>query len=88
MCDEKVGEAEFFLEVLEEVDDLGLNGDIEGADGFVANDEFGFNCEGTGDADTLTLATGEFMRVTDHVVGLEADFFEEFCDAIFAIIMG
>jgi hypothetical protein len=39
--DEEVGQAEVGLEVGEEVEDLGLDGDVEGGDGFVADDEFG-----------------------------------------------
>ena len=58
--DEEVGEAEVGLEVGEEVEDLGLDGDVEGGDGFVADDELGAQGQGAGDADALALAAGEF----------------------------
>ena len=61
--DEEVGEAEAILQVGEEVDDLGLDGDVEGADGLVADDEVGFDGEGAGDADALALAAAELVRV-------------------------
>jgi hypothetical protein len=78
--DEQVGEGEFLLEVFEEIEDLGLDGDVEGADGFVADDEFWLEDEGTGDADTLSLAAGEFVGVAVYVVRGEAYFGEYLCD--------
>ena len=39
----EVGQAELLLEILEKVHDLGLDADIERADGFVAYDEIGFH---------------------------------------------
>jgi hypothetical protein len=38
---EKVSEAELVLKILEEVEDLGLDGDVQGGDGLVAHDELG-----------------------------------------------
>src|SRR5215217_1141493 len=49
--DEEVGQTELLLEVFEEVDDLGLDRDVEGGDRFVADDEVGVGGEGAGDAD-------------------------------------
>ena len=79
--DEQVGDAVFLLEVLEEVDDLGLDGDIERADGFIADDQFRFDGEGAGDADALALAAAEFVRVTPGVGGIQPDGLQEFGDA-------
>lgn len=56
VADEEVGEVEFVLQVLEQVDDLGLDADVEGAGGLVADDEAGLEGEGSGDGDALTLA--------------------------------
>ena len=39
--DKEVGEMKLLLEILEHVDDLGLDGGVEGGDGFIAEDEFG-----------------------------------------------
>ena len=85
VADEEVGEVEFFLEVLEEADDLGLDADVEGADGFVTDDEAGFDGEGAGDADALALAAGEFAGAAVEVVGVEADFLEEGGGAVSAV---
>lgn len=56
VCNEQVGEREFLLEVFEEIKDLGLDGDVEGTDWFVADDEFRLKDKGSGDADSLSLA--------------------------------
>lgn len=59
--DEEVGEAELFLEVFEEVDDLRLDGDVEGREGLVADEEFGSEGKGSCNSDALTLPTAEFV---------------------------
>ena len=78
---EEVGETELVLQVHEEVHDLGLNGDVEGADRLVADDEFGFDGEGPGDADPLALAAAELVGEAAGVGGIEPDQLEEFRDA-------
>lgn len=80
--DEDHGEIQIAREVGEEVEDLRLDGDVEGGDGFVGNDEFGLGGKGPGDGDALALAAGEFMRVFLHVAGVKADFFHEGCDGV------
>ena len=62
MGDEEEREAELVLEVLEEVDDLGLDRDVEGAHRLVGHDEIGLEHECARDADALALAAGEGMR--------------------------
>jgi hypothetical protein len=70
---EEVSKVKFFLEVHQKVDDLGLNRDIECADRFVADDELRFDGEGPGNADTLALASAEFVREAAGVGRVEAD---------------
>jgi hypothetical protein len=41
MGDEKISEIELFLQVLEEIEDLGLDGDIQGGDWLIADDQLG-----------------------------------------------
>ena len=60
--DEQHREAEFLLQILQQVDDLRLHRDVERADRFVADDQVGIGRERAGDADALALAAGEFMR--------------------------
>ena len=41
VSDEEIGKAEFFLKVVQQIENLGLNRDVKGRDGFVADYEFG-----------------------------------------------
>ncbi len=66
-----------FLQLLEQVEHLGLHRDVERRDRFVADDELGLDRQGPGDADPLPLAAGEFVRVAAQVARLQADFFEQ-----------
>ena len=47
----------------EQVDHLGLHGDVERGDGFVAHHDLGFYDERPRDADALSLCPGELVRV-------------------------
>jgi len=56
MSDKKIRQGKLLLKVFEEVQDLGLNRDIERADGFITDNKFGLQSKGTGYAYSLTLA--------------------------------
>ena len=75
--DEQVGEAELLLQVLEQVDDLGLDRHVERRHRLVADDQLGLHRQRAGDADALALAAGELVRIAAHVVGLQADGLEQ-----------
>ena len=60
MGNEDVGEVHLLLEADHQVEDLGLDGDIEGEDGLVADDELGLEGNGAGDADALALGGDRF----------------------------
>ena len=81
MGDEEVSQAEVALELGEKVDDLGADADVEGGHGFIADDEFGAQGEGAGDADALALPSGEFVGIAGAGGFVEADGAEEFGDA-------
>ena len=81
--DEEAGEAVAGLEIAEEVDDLRADGDVEGADGFVEDEEFGAQGESSGDVDALALAAGELVRISAQSRDVEADFVQEFVEAGF-----
>ena len=63
MGDKQVGKIQLLLKLLQQIDNLGLDGDIQGRNRLIADDEFGFTA-GPGNANTLTLAATEFMGVT------------------------
>ena len=80
---EDVCQVELLLEFLEEVDDLGLDGNVEGRDGLVGDDECRLHDQGAGDADALSLAAAEGVRIADGMVRTEAYLFENVDDAVF-----
>ncbi len=59
---EQVGEPELLLQLLQQVDDLCLDGDVQGGDGLVADEQVRLEGEGSRDADPLALSTGELVR--------------------------
>jgi len=81
--DEEIGEAVALLEFAQQVDDLRADGDIERADGFVEDKEFGTEGDGAGDVDALTLAAGELVGIAVEGGGFQADLGEELAEARF-----
>jgi hypothetical protein len=73
VADEEVGEAEFLPEVHEEVQDLGLDRDVEGGYRLVADEKARLHGECSGDADALSLAARELVRKARLEGGIEAD---------------
>src|SRR5262245_19417929 len=69
--DEDVREAELRLQILQQVDDLCLDRHVEGRHRLVGDDQLRAHGERAGDADALTLAAGEFVRVPAQVFGRE-----------------
>ena len=61
--DEEQGHAGLVLDLPEQVQNLGADGDVQGGHGFVGDDEFGAQGQGAGDADALALAAGELVGV-------------------------
>ena len=79
--DEEIRQPELLLNVREQVDDLGLDGDVERGDGLVADDQVGFQGESPGDADALPHASRELVRHTPGQLRVETDDAHEFRDA-------
>ena len=63
VSDKYVGQVELVLEVLHQVDHLGLDRYVQRTDGFVRNDDARVRGQGAGDSDSLALASREFMGV-------------------------
>jgi hypothetical protein len=77
--DEEQGEPELVLQIPEQVQDLCLDGNVQCADGFIADQELGTQSDGAGDADSLSLAAGEFMRKAKRVGLMQPYALEKFC---------
>lgn len=80
--DEQVGEGKLILKVFEKIENLGLYRNVESAYGFIADDEFWIEYQGTGDADTLALAAREFVRIAIYGIGRQAHFGEYQADLL------
>src|SRR6056297_4005798 len=59
--DKQIGNTELFLQVLQQVHDLCLNGHVQGGNRLVTDHKARVQRQGTGDIDALALATGELV---------------------------
>src|SRR4051794_6932643 len=63
VADQDVTEAELLLEVLHQVQDLRLHGDVERGDRLVGDDQLRLGDQRARNSDALALAAGEFVRI-------------------------
>ena len=80
VADEEVGEAQLFLQLPQEVQNLGPDRHVQGGDRLVTDDELGLSSQSPGDDDALALAAGELMGVAVHVGLVEAHHLQELLD--------
>src|SRR5690606_30701819 len=87
--DEHVGEIEFALQAVEELE-YALGDDLVECGGdLVADDELGLGGKRPGDADALLLAAGQFTgEAVDELVGLELDHGEQIARALLDLLAG
>ena len=69
--DEDIGVAVGLLQVQQQVDDLGLDGDVQGRHRLVADDQLRVQGQCPGDADALALAAGELVGVAVAVAQVQ-----------------
>ena len=81
VADEEAGEAVLLLQPADQLEDPGLDGDVESAGGFVGDEQLGVEGEGAGDGDALALAAGELVGEAGGVRRLEVDRLEQLGDA-------
>ena len=79
---EQVTQISLFLQLLEQVDDLRLDGNIQRGYRLVADDKFRIQGECTCDTDPLSLATGELVGITGLVEGLQAAVIHDFVHVV------
>ena len=64
---EQIGQAEFSLELLQQIQYLILHRHVQGGHRLVADDELGLQCQGPGYAYALALAPGELMGIAVQI---------------------
>ena len=74
--DEEIGESVLLLQVDQEVQDRGLDREVERRDRLVEHEKAGVEHEGASDGDALALAAGEHVRVAVVVFGPQPDLAE------------
>ena len=72
MGNEHVGQLLLLLQLLQQVDDLGLDGNVQSGDTLVTDDELGLHSQGAGDGHTLTLTAGELVGIAVQHILLQA----------------
>ena len=88
VTDEDKRNSEFLLQFLDKVDDLGLDGNIEGGDRLIADDQLRFEDHGPGDAYPLALATGEFMGISIDHQWQQADLVHDLLYPVSPLLLG
>ena len=58
-----IGQSHLLLKILHQIQDLGLDGNVQGRHRLVTDDQLGLHGQGAGDADTLTAAAVQLMGV-------------------------
>ena len=61
---EEIGEMHRFLELLEKIDDLGLNGDIQGGYRLISHYKLRANGQGPSNSNSLPLTAAKFVGVS------------------------
>ncbi len=67
----EVGEPQVLLDLLHQVEHLGLDGDIQGGNRLVADEHLRPDLQSAGDAEALALAAGKLVGIAQEVIGLD-----------------
>ena len=65
------------LQLAQQIENLRLHRDIERRRGFVADDQFRLDCQGSRDRDALPLAAGEFVRIARKRIAAQPNLIDE-----------
>src|SRR6266478_5992133 len=88
MGNKEISETEFLLQVLQQIDDLGLDRHIQCRYRFIADDQFRLDGERARDTDALALTAGKLVRIASHMIRLQADGLEQVHHTLFKLPPG
>ena len=88
VTDEQVAQSELVLQIVEQVQDLRLDGDVQRLGRLVADDESRLHRKRSGDADALPLAAAELVRIAIGGLLPESAAFEQLLDANAEFVAG
>ena len=83
--DKEQGEVEVGLQLAEQVEDLRLHADVECGDRLVGDDERRAQGQGAGNADALSLAAREGVRIAARISGVESHALHQLAHALVAV---
>ncbi len=74
------------MQFFEQIQDLGLDRNIEGGSGFIQYQQLRFQNQRPRQRDALALSTGEFVGVAIHMLNTKTDAFEHGQDHLIDLI--
>ena len=86
--DEEHGQGELLPQIHHQVQDLGLDGHVQGGDRLVGHDEGGVQQQGPGDGQTLELTAGHLTGNAVEGVFGEVDLLKQVLDLLLGLIAG
>ena len=84
--DEQHGEVQVLLKLMQQIDDLCLDGNIQRGDRFVGDKEFRVDGEGPGDDRALTLSARKGDRLAFHGIGRKSNTLQKRGSVVFSLI--
>jgi hypothetical protein len=84
--DKEQREIEFLLQFAKQVEHLRLNRHIKSRDRFIGNDKLGFEDQRSGDADALSLSTGELMGKPVSLLAAQPNKLKHICDTFVLLV--
>ena len=87
MGDEDVGKLILFLQLIQKLQNLGLNGHVQGRNRLVADNQLGIDGQGPGDADSLPLAAGKLIGIPGHIVPGQVDRLQQIPDFLDTVLL-
>ena len=86
--DKQVGQAELLAQIQQQVQHLGLDGDVQSGDGLVADHKVRVQNQGDGNGHTLALAAGKLVGPAGAVALVQAHGLEDLAHLLVPLLLG